>query len=257
MTILITGGGGNLGRELVKIYSESLHPSHSELDVCDAGSVYEYVRVAKPDQLMHCAALIGIKQCDQDKERAYSTNVQGTRNLVRAVLRYCPNCLFVYISTASVFYGDLGNYSESDVPNPRNFYSLTKLLGEFVVSESALTNYVIIRTNLVARERWSYPKAFTDRYGTYLFADDLANAIKHVVDLGLRGIVHVCGEKLSMFELAKITTPDILPMTMSEYTGPPLPVDMSLRSIRIQSFPLTRKKREAVGSSSAQVRCTR
>ena len=31
-----------------------------------------------------------------------------------------------------------------------------------------------------------------------------------------------------MFELAKHTTPDIQPMTMDEYSGPNLTIDMSL-----------------------------
>jgi dTDP-4-dehydrorhamnose reductase len=158
-------------------------------------------------------------------------------------LQFCPDSLFVYISTASVFYGDTGDYTEYDVPNPKNFYSLTKLLGEFVVSESSLANWLIIRTNPVPRRKWSYPKAFTDRFGTYLYADDVAKAVQYVVDQKMRGIVHVCGdEKLSMFELARITTPEILPTTMREYVGPPLPVDMSLRSVRIRSFPLTRSQ---------------
>jgi hypothetical protein len=46
-----------------------------------------------------------------------------------------------------------------------------------------------------ARERWPYPKAFVDRFGTYLFADDLARAIKNVVEEGFTGILHVCGEE--------------------------------------------------------------
>jgi dTDP-4-dehydrorhamnose reductase len=241
LRVLITGGSGNLGRELVKANPECLHPSHSELDISNEKAVREYARVNKPDELIHCAALIGIRQCDEDKNKAFSINVQGTRNLVRGVLEYSPECLFVYMSTASVFDGDVGDYTESDVPNPRNFYSLTKLLGEFVVSESALANSLILRANLVPRKKWAYPKAFSDRFGTYLFADDLAKAISHVIDEGLRGIVHVCGEeKLSMFELAKLTTPEVLPMTLKEYTGPSLPVDMSLRSVRVRSFPLTR-----------------
>jgi len=246
LTFLITGGSGSLGRELVKTYPESIHPSHNELDITNEKAVLEYVSKVRIDELIHCAALTSIRECEEDKERAYRTNVEGTRNLVRSVSRYNPDCLFVYVSTASVFSGDRGYFTEFDIPYPKNFYNLTKLLAELVVTESGLASYLIVRTNFAPRKKWPYPRAFTDRFATYLFADDLAAAMKQVIGHGLRGIVHVCGEmKLSMFELAKITTPEILPMTMSEYAGPPLPLDMSLRSVRIPSFPLTRKTREA------------
>jgi hypothetical protein len=43
-----------------------------------------------------------------------------------------------------------------------------------------------------------------------------------------------------MFELAKITTPEVKPMTISEYVGPPLTIDMSLNSKRIDSFRMTK-----------------
>lgn len=92
-----------------------------------------------------------------------------------------------------------------------------------------------------SREKWRYERAFTDRFGTYLFADDLALAIKDVIERKLVGIVHIAGaEKLSMFELARITTPDVKPMTMEDIDLP-LPQDMSLRSIRIDPYRLRRK----------------
>jgi len=237
---MITGGSGKLGRELVRFYKDSLHPSHRELDITDRSAVMEYVRENRPDVVIHCAALTGIRQCEENKELAWRTNVEGTENLVDACEMFVPGCYFVYVSTACVFYGDRGDYVETDIPHPKNYYSLTKLLGEIVVKRSRL-RWLIARTNFVAREPWPYPKAFVDRYGTYLFADDLALALKSLIGQNMTGIVHVAGEeKLSMYELARITTPDVKPMTLDEYDGPPLTVDMSLRSIRIPPFRLRR-----------------
>lgn len=239
--LLITGSTGKLGKELVKVFPNALAPPHKSLDITDKEVVTNFVSKSKPDIIIHCAALTGIRECENDKEKAWRTNVEGTENLVKACEKFVENCYFVYISTACVFYGDRGDYVETDIPYPKNFYSLTKLLGEFIVKYSNLTKWLIIRTNFVARERWPYPKAFVDRYGTYLFADDLALAIKSVVEKNMTGILHVCGEeKISMFELARITTPDVKPMTLAEYNGPPLTVDMSLRSIRIKPFKLTK-----------------
>jgi len=198
------------------------------------------MRLHKVDTVVHTAALTGIRQCEENRELAWKTNVDGTRNLLQACLQSRPDCYFVHISTACVFYGDRGDYVESDLPYPKNFYSLTKLVSEFVVSEVRSDNWLIIRTNFVPRSRWPYQKAFKDRFGTYLFADDLANAIAKVLEKRITGILHVCGDKrMSMFELAKITTPDVQPMTIEEYSGPPLTMDMSLVSSRIKPFKLT------------------
>lgn len=239
MKVLITGGTGKLGMELVKLFPQSLHPTHKELDITNKERVFKFIKRKKPDILIHCAALTGIRECEENKKLAMNTNVGGTENLVKACLKYKPDCYFIYISTACVFQGDRGEYTEKDIPYPKNFYSLTKLLGEYAVKYLNIKKWLIIRTNFVPRAVWPYPKAFIDRYGTYLFADDLALAIKSIIEQNYTGILHVCGEdKVSMFELAKITTSDIKPMTMNEYTGPPLTIDMSLRSVRIKSFKL-------------------
>lgn len=244
MRVFITGGTGKLGKELVKVFPESLHPTHKELDITDKEAVYRFIKENMPDVIIHCAALASIRRCEENKESAWKINVEGTENLVSACLEFKKECYFVYISTACVFYGDKGEYVENDIPYPKNFYSLTKLLGEFVFKHAGLKKWLIIRTNFVSSGRWPYPKAFIDRYGTYLFADDLALAIKSVITDNLTGIVHICGEeKMSMFELAKTTTPDIKPMTLTEYDGPPLTVDMSLQSIRIKPFKMSKRDR--------------
>lgn len=232
-----------MGKELAKIYPGALTPTIEEMNLMDADSISGYISEHKPEIIIHLAALTDIRECERSKELAYKVNVLGTRDLIKTCLVFNKNCYFIYLSTACVFYGDRGNYSEDDIPHPKNFYSLTKFLGEIMVQcygEEA--DWLIIRTNFVSREKWPYPKAFTDRQGTYLFADELVQAMKKVIDQRLTRIVHVCGkEKLSIYELAKITTPDIQPMTLAEYSGPPLTQDMTLISKKIPPFKLRRK----------------
>jgi len=234
--VLITGGTGKLGKELVKVFPESLHPTRQELGLEKKANVDKYVSKTKPGVIIHTAAVTSVPYCEENRKEAYETNVEGTENLINACVNHNSNCYFVLISTACVFHGDVGNYVETDLPYPKNYYALTKLLAEYVVKYSRL-KFLIIRTNFVAREKWPYPRAFTDRYGTYLFASDVASAVECVIKKKLTGIVHVCSDKkMSMFELAKVTTPDVQPMTLADYHGVPLTVDMSLSSIRIESF---------------------
>ena len=62
-----------------------------------------------------------------------------------------------------------------------------------------------------------------------------------MLDKDLHGIVHLVGDrKISMFELAQITTPDIKPMTIDDYEGPPLTMDMSLDTEQWKKYSLTR-----------------
>lgn len=237
--MLITGGSGRLGRELVKAFPRSIHPTHSQLDVTDREDVLRFLKMTSPDIVVHCAALTGIRECEEKRNLAWKTNVIGTENLVRGLERRRHDSYFVLVSTACVFHGDQGNYVETDIPYPKNFYSLTKMWSELVVQYSRLKRWLIVRTNFTAQEKWPYSRAFTDRYGTYLFANRVAGAMKKLVSQNMKGVVHICGDKrLSMFELAKLTTPDIQPMTMSDYVGPPLTIDMSLKSIRIPPIKL-------------------
>lgn len=227
MPILITGSTGALGSELKHIFEKSLAPTHKELDITKEEEVIDFFKKNQCDIVIHTAAITSVRKCDEDKSLAWNTNVEGTRNLISAVKQSTYPIKFVFVSTACVFDGHSQMYKEKSIPNPENFYALTKLLSEQQVS--TLKNSLIIRTNFVSRKKWAYSKAFTDRFGTYLFSDQVANGIHDVLENNLKGIVHIVGnKKISMFELAKKTTPDIKPMNISEYSGPKLTMDMSL-----------------------------
>lgn len=237
MTILITGGHGALGTELRKQFPESICPSRQELDVINYESVLDFLKKYNIDMVIHCAAITSIRQCDDNKSLAWNTNVEGTRNIVKVIENIDKNIKFIYISTACVFRGDESMYTEESVPYPVNFYAITKLVAENIVQ--SLEHYLIVRTNFVAKKKWPYPKAFTDRYGTYLFAADVAYGIKEAYQNGMERIIHITGDKvLSMYELAKMTTDKIEPMTISEYHGPHLTMNMTLNSTRWKKYKI-------------------
>lgn len=238
MVTLITGCSGALGTELKKIYADALFPTHQELDVSNRNRTLNYFQKNDIDVVIHAAARTGIRQSEENKSVAWNTNVLGTRNLVDAVLASKRNIQFIYISTPCVFDGHTGMYKESAIPYPENFYGLTKLIGEHEVSK--LAEYLIVRTNFVAKIKWPYPKAFTDRFGTYLFADGSAQGIKDVQKENLQGLVHVVGDrKMSILELAKLTSPEVQPMTIKEYSGPKLTMDMSLDTERWKKYKIS------------------
>jgi dTDP-4-dehydrorhamnose reductase len=238
MVTLITGGAGALGTELKKKFPSALAPTHKELDVGDKKAVDEFFKKNDIDLVIHAGAITGIRPCEDNKPQAWKTNVEGTKHLVDAVLDSKRNVQFIYVSTACVFDGHTGMYKENDIPYPENFYALTKLVAEHEVNK--LPEYLIVRTNFVAKKKWPYPKAFTDRFGTYLFADGVAEGISDVQKANLHGFVHIVGDKkISVFDLAKMTTPDVSPMTIQEYSGPKLTMDMSLDTERWKKYKIS------------------
>ena len=237
MTILITGVTGELGSKLKFLFPDSISPSHKDFDICDLASVKNVFNNHKIDTVIHSAGFTSVRGCEENKSKTMEINVHGTKNLVNELKNSNPTGKFVYVSTACVFDGHYGMYDETSIPYPENFYSLTKLLAEHIVNQ--LENSLIIRTNFVGRKKWSYPKAFTDRFGTYLFSDQVAQGIFDVYSDDLSGTVHVVGDKkISMYELAQLTTPEIQPMTMNDYVGPRLTIDMSLDTKRWKKYTL-------------------
>ena len=221
--MLVTGGNGKLALAYAAKYPcKSM--SKTELDVTDLGSIKKAIT---PDitVILHTAAITSVEKCETDKKLTYDVNVNGTKNILKAIEG--TDIKLIYVSTPCVFDGVSGNYTINSLPQPCNYYGLTKTISEELIQNSK-ANYLIIRTNFVAKEKWPYPKAFTDRFGTYLFADGVADGIhKHMNE---NGLIHLVGEKrMSMFELAKITSPDVLPMTIDDYHGTAkLTMDMTL-----------------------------
>ncbi len=239
MKILITGGSGALGESLKTVFEDTFFPTHAEMDITDSESVKKTILSYKPDILIHTAALVGIRECEDNKKKAWSTNVEGTQNIINSLKELDNNCYLIYVSTACVFAGENEKYyTEDDIPSPKNYYSLTKLCGEIIVRQYG--NTCIIRTNFVPKEQWKYPKAFVDRFGTYLFSDGVAKGISDVCKKKENGIVHIVGDKrISMYELALLAgSKNIGKMALNDYNGPPLTVDMSLSTKRWKKYKI-------------------
>ncbi|MBI2135167.1 NAD(P)-dependent oxidoreductase [Candidatus Woesearchaeota archaeon] len=239
MKVLITGGKGALGRALCSKFEGAYCPSHGEMDITDPKAVDKIISKYNPDVLIHTAAVVGVRECEDDKEKAWNTNVEGTQNIINSLKKLNNNCYLIYISTACVFAGEKEKYyTEKDAPSPKNYYSFTKACGEIAARQ--YQNACIIRTNFAPKGQWKYPKAFTDRFGTYLFPENIAQAISEVIGKKEKGIIHIAGDKrMSMHELALLAgSKNTGKMTLDEYKGPPVTVDMSLSTKRWKKYKI-------------------
>lgn len=144
MKIGITGHEGTVGRELVKRgYGVPLN-----CDVTQPSQVEYELKAAKPDVIIHCAAMTDVGHCEDSKEVAMEINVRGTANLMNNFHKG----LFIYLSTDHVFEGKRKaffgwtGYTERHKPSPVNWYGWTKYGGE-AIAQSGTCRTIIVRTS--------------------------------------------------------------------------------------------------------------
>lgn len=143
MRIGVIGHNGRIGSLLVK---------HGGIPVpCDIKYDLEVKRaiyVAKPDIVVLCACRSNIDYCEkpENQKEVVEVNLRGAGN----VARICESnkIPMIFLSTDHIFDGRKGNYKEnSKDKNPVNFYGLSKLAGEAMVS--IYPNVKIVRTSKV------------------------------------------------------------------------------------------------------------
>ena len=128
--VLVTGGGGQLGREFALLLgADAAAPGRAELDVADAASVERALAEHRPELVLHCAAWTDVDGAEADPEGARLVNEEGSRNVARAARAH--GTALVGFSTDYVFAGDdPGGYDEGSPVGPRSVYGATKLAGE-------------------------------------------------------------------------------------------------------------------------------
>lgn len=176
LRVLVTGGNGQLGRDLRDVLAgsvpdggpasdrsgqptilpavaqgtfEVLSTDIDTLDVVDRTAVSAAVDAFRPDLVLHGGAFTAVDACESDPDTAFAVNALGTRNIAEAAAG--AGAHLVYISTDYVFDGTLDRpYVEWDQPNPRSVYGRSKLGGELEVHEVAGPSATVVRTAWVS-----------------------------------------------------------------------------------------------------------
>jgi len=230
---LITGGNGYLGSQCKKVIT-GLYPTRQELNVSDESSVRNYFKEHMVENVIHLAAVAKVVFSEHNKELVYKTNVLGTQYMLKYAKKYGVKN-FIYLSTACVFSGeDEGMYDEDSIPGPKHYYGWSKLIAEEMTKSHNTEDFrtIVVRTNFT-RMPWEYPKAFTDRFGTYLFGSGVALGLKEILENKPNlSVIHLCGDKrMSMYEYAKLGGSKVDKMTFSDYKeGTPLTKNMCLKT---------------------------
>lgn len=155
--ILITGVTGFLGRHLFKHLEALGHEmfgtaNHAKVeypvfhcDIRDTSAVSEVFRRARPEIVIHCAAISSVtSSAAQDY---YLVNTVGTENMINAALAMPERVRFMFVSTAGVYGNqDTDHLHEGLCPKPVHHYGMSKFCAERVLMNSAdRIDYTIIR----------------------------------------------------------------------------------------------------------------
>jgi dTDP-4-dehydrorhamnose reductase len=262
MRVVITGAGGQLGRDLVEAFDghEVVALDLPRLDITDRDSVLQVLGAVRPDAVVHAGAWTAVDACESDPDRAFQVNALGTRHVAEGARLVGARVL--YLSTDYVFDGTApAPYTEWDVPNPLSVYGRSKLGGERELDPGS----TIVRTSwLAGRHGDNMVKtvlrlddagqelAFVDdQHGHPTFAPDLARMVRHLVVARLPGLFHVTNQgHTTWYELARSVLaaagrdPDkVRPIATADLVPPrpaPRPANSVLdnAALRLQGVPL-------------------
>ena len=219
--IMISGSTGLVGSRVVELLKDDFNfipLIAKEVDITDTIKVDEFINEKEFDIFLHLEAYTNVNGAEFEKDLAYKINVEGTKNVFNSVLN--KNKQFLYISTDFVFSGADKDkiYYEEDRPLPNGTYGKTKLQGEKLVNGKAM----IVRISYPYRAYFEEKKDFissirsvlesgqeinvvTDSILTPTFIDDIAFALKHLLNNYDTNIYHLVGSSnISPFNAVKL-----------------------------------------------------
>lgn len=147
--VLVVGGGGQLGVELVREFTlrkctvKGL--KRAELDITNSAQVEKAVVAFDPAIVINAAAYNQVDLAEKHPLDAFQANSLAVRNLAMACRQ--NDARFVHFSTDYVFDGTKGSpYVEEDQTHPLGAYAVSKLCGE-LYAQAYLDDPLIIRTS--------------------------------------------------------------------------------------------------------------
>jgi dTDP-4-dehydrorhamnose reductase len=149
MRVIVFGKAGQLGRELVRVFTERGDSvtafGRDDVDVTDTGRVEHAIGTAGPDVVLNATAYNMVDVAEKEPEAAFAGNALAVRSLAIACRQ--SDAKLVHFSTDYVFDGTLGRpYVEEDATHPLGAYAVSKLAGE-LYAQAYLDNPLIIRTS--------------------------------------------------------------------------------------------------------------
>ncbi len=153
-TIVITGGGGFVGRYLVdelqdfRVIVWDKEVDGVAVDITNEETYLSSLEKEQPDWIVHLAAISSVSVAMKNPELTHKVNVEAVDVLCNNVVRLSPKTKLLIASSADIYGGDvsspLSELSLSEV-NPKNAYAQSKFEMEKIIEEKYLDRCIRVR----------------------------------------------------------------------------------------------------------------
>jgi dTDP-4-dehydrorhamnose reductase len=191
--ILVVGSSGFLGRCITNqlALEGNITPTHCQTPYFPKSVKYDFFRddIARIVDDANASVVIFAAFVEREAFGQVQTSMER-------FLQGCRACRIIYLSSDGIFDGEKGLYSEQDIPTPRTPYGENLLLCETLLQERC-SNYCIIRPSYI----YGFSEGQLDK--RLARTTELLSRGEAVVKLAIsdyNGIVHVAGNRLSVFE---------------------------------------------------------
>lgn len=219
MKLLITGAGGQLGKEWIdfcKDNSVSYNSfSSNELDITDEDKVAKTIADLAPEVLINCAAYTKVDEAEESKHAALKINAESVKKLANICKR--NHVKLVHYSTDYVFAGNKSDkenspegYKEEDSTDPVNAYGYSKLKGEEAIKDSGC-EFLLLRVSwLCGQYGYNFVKTMlrlgterdelnvvNDQFGSPTFADQVVEQTFELLQQNKTGTYHLSSDGMT------------------------------------------------------------
>lgn len=265
---LILGARGQVGRALCEVFEHAHAVGRHELDLTDAAAL-EAWDWDSYDVVLNAAAYTAVDAAETHEGRVGAWQANATAPAVLARLAVRHRFTLVHFSSEYVLDGTSpAEHTETEPLSPLGVYGQSKAAGEVAVA-AAPRHYVLrtswvvgqganfVRTMRALAQRGVSPRVVSDQVGRLTFADELARAAKHLLDVGADpGVYHVSNAgpvmswhdvAVAVFEACGRSGADVTPVSTKTYFSDqvtsgvpvaprPLNSALSLAKIRATGF---------------------
>ena len=269
--VLVLGASGQVGRALRDVLPDVVGLGRGDLDITDAAALAAY-DWSQHDVVINAGAMTAVDAAETDEGRsaAWAVNAGAVAALARLAVEH--RFTLVHYSTDYVFDGEAREHPEDEAMAPLGVYGQSKAAGE--LAATVTPRHYVLRTSWVIGDGGNFvrtlarladdgvsPSVVDDQHGRLTFADDLAAATVHLLDVAAPFGVYNCtneGDEVTWADIAREIFvargrdgSDVTGVSTAEYaagkTISPRPINSLLPLDKLEATGFTpRDQREAL-----------